>query len=258
MWAHYQIAYLVGTGLILAAVVVLFGLPPQQALSTWMVVALLGWLIEPCLNHTNDRYGEMLWRGDPERLEIALTFDDGPDPVYTEQILDILAREQVRAAFFVVGDQVRRYPWIVARIRDEGHLVGNHTDTHQNLLLCTPSSSRREIDLGRQAIEEVLGEDPHWFRPPWGMRTPITMRQARQSGHQVALWTFDPRDWQQPAPDLLTRRVLENLVPGMVLLLHDANGDRTSTVVALPEIIRESRKRGYRFVRLDEMAPSRR
>lgn len=250
---NYQTAYLLGTGLLTAAWAALTGQQPFTALRVWSGVTVFGALVDPCLNPRNVLYGKTLWRGDPERREVALTFDDGPWPPYTNQILDILAHEEVPAAFFLVGRHARRHPDLVHRIRREGHIVGNHTESHCNLLLSTPWRSQREIAGGRDSIAEVLGEEPIWFRPPWGFRSPLTMLQCRRLRQKVAMWTYDPRDWQCPPPSVLTRRVVDTCVPGSVILLHDGNGDRTATVAALPGIIAELRGQGYRLVSLDEM-----
>ena len=135
----------------------------------------------------------------------------------------------------------------------EGHLVGNHTDTHPNLLFCSPGRARREIEAGTRVVAEVLGEPPRWFRPPYGFRYPWTLLHARSLGQSTALWSNCPRDWQRPGVEVLVRRVVESARPGDVVLLHDGGGDRSQTVQALPLLIRELRARGFRLVRLDRV-----
>lgn len=255
VFENYRTAYVVGTGVL--AVGAYLADPRKRAgraVAGFAAALAVGAALEPCVNPESQGCGPSLARGTTTEPVVALTFDDGPEPPATEEILDVLAEEGVPAAFFCLGRQVRRHPELVERMAREGHLVGNHTDTHANLLLCTPARSRREIEGGAQALEEVLGERPRWFRPPYGFRFPWTLLQARARGQSTALWSNCPRDWQQPGADVLVERVVGSVRPGDVVLLHDGGGDRRQTVQALRELIPALRARGYRFVRLDRLA----
>ncbi len=255
-WVHenYQAAYVVGTGLL--ALGAWLADPRRRvgpALGGWAAALALGAALEPCVNVESQVYGPVLSRGRTEQRVLALTFDDGPSVPETPQILDILRQEGVPASFFCVGEQVRRHPDLVRRMAREGHLVGSHADSHVNLLGCSPERSWREIREGVRVLARILGEEPVWFRPPYGMRYPWTLGQARSLGLSTALWSNCPRDWQAPGAEVLARRVVERLCPGDVVLLHDGGGDRSQTVQALSLLIPLVRARGYRFVRLDAL-----
>ncbi|MBI3928243.1 MAG: polysaccharide deacetylase family protein [Armatimonadetes bacterium] len=254
-WENYRTAFVLGTGAIVMALHAAFGGGRTELwLGAWGAVLALGAALEPCVNPHNEIVGHALWRGSDRLPRIALTFDDGPWPPYTEGILDVLRREGVPASFFVVGRQARRYPELIRRMKQEGHLVGNHTESHRNLLFSLPEVSRTQIEQGAKSIEEVLGEAPVWFRPPWGMRAPWTLRQVVNANQRTALWTICPRDWQRPGPDSIVHRILKTARPGNIVLLHDGNGDRSQTVQALPEVIRGLRQLGYQFATVEEMA----
>lgn len=253
VWENYQTAYLMGTGLLTLGLGKARGRSWKQTLLTYAGVTAVGALLEPCVNPQNERYGEVFWRGDGSRRRVALTFDDGPHPPYTDGVLEVLAREEVTASFFLIGRQVRKYPDLARRLAAAGHLVGSHTENHQNLLFCGASRSLDEITRGHDTLAAALGQASDWFRPPWGFRSPRTLRQLRQLRLQTALWTYDPRDWQRPSPRTLTARVVDNAAPGAIVLLHDGGGDRSATVKALPEIIARLKGHGYKLVRLDQM-----
>ncbi len=188
-----------------------------------------------------------------ERKVVALTFDDGPWPGHTEAILDVLKAEGVQATFFMIGRQVYRYPDVVARIRDEGHTLGNHTEDHVILGRATPEEVRRQVTEGQRAIQSVAGVKPGWFRPPGGSMSARVGHEVARFEMQVAMWSVDPQDWRKPPVATMIQRVLTNVKPGAVVLLHDGGGDRTNTVAAVGPIVRELKKRGYTFVTLDEL-----
>jgi len=256
-WVHenYRLAYVLGTGLLALGA---WAVDPEARVSlglgAWATALALGAVLEPCVNVGSQLYGPVLSRGRTDRAVLALTFDDGPCPPQTTRILDVLAREKVQATFFCLGREVRRHPELVRRMAREGHLVGSHTENHCNLLFSTPGRSRREILEGHRSLALVLGRDPEWFRPPYGMRPPWTLNQARNLGMTTALWSNCPRDWQRPGAEVLARRVVDQARPGDVVLLHDGGGDRSQTVRALELLIPELRRKGFDFVRLDALS----
>lgn len=255
-WVHenYRAAYVIGTG---AIAVGAYLLDPQKrkgrVAAAYAATLAVGAALDHCVDPQSQVCGPVVARGTTHEPVVALTFDDGPSVPHTERILDILKEEGVPAAFFCIGRQVRKHPELVERMVREGHLVGNHTDTHPNLLLCGVGATRREIEGGHRAIAEVLGDAPNWFRPPYGYRSPWTLMQARRVGESTALWSICPRDWQMPGPSVLVERTLRRVQPGDIVLLHDGGGDRSQTVEALPGIIRGLRELGYGLVRLDEI-----
>ncbi|MCT9930949.1 polysaccharide deacetylase family protein [Planotetraspora sp. A-T 1434] len=199
------------------------------------------------------RAGRCLRHGGRERADIALTFDDGPNPPYTGQILDILERYGVPATFFCVGLHASARPGDIARIADMGHAVGNHTWSHPFL----PDLSRPQLGEQIERTEEVLvnagGAVSRLFRPPYGSRTPEVMDWLSAQDVTVVLWDVEPFDWALPGPGVITEKVLAQARPGSIVLMHDGGGDRSQTVAALPGVIEGLLDRGYRFVLVDEL-----
>lgn len=186
---------------------------------------------------------------------VALTFDDGPWPGQTEPVLDILRAHGVHATFFMVGVRVRLAPALAKRVVEEGHLVGNHSQTHQMPKQATPQQVASQMAAGRDTVRQVTGVETGWFRAPGGLVTPVVTAEAAALGERVAGWTVDPQDWRSPGADLVVRRVLKAAHPGAIVLLHDGGGDRRQTIAALPGIVEGLTAQGYRFVTLDELLP---
>ena len=198
---------------------------------------------------------------------VALTFDDGPDPTWTPQILDILQREKVPATFFVVGENAVSEPGLLRRMVAEGHQIGNHTYTHPNLALESLETARIEITATERAVEAITGHGTRLFRAPFmGDAEPTTPDEiepillAQQLGYISIGLHVDPNDWMTPGADAIVSRVVagitstDDLNGGQIVLLHDAGGDRQGTVDALPRIIDTLRARGHRFVPVSELA----
>jgi peptidoglycan-N-acetylglucosamine deacetylase len=183
--------------------------------------------------------------GKPGPLPVALTFDDGPWPNSTGQILAILTQRQAPATFFVVGRQVQRYPDLVRRELAAGMAVGSHSWSHPQPFDRLPTARiRDEITHGRRVLEP-LGARPVGFRPPGGAASPTVLATAQELGDRTVLWSVDPADWQPGVTaDQLVQRVLAGVRPGAIVLLHDGGGDRSATVAALPAIIDGLRRLG--------------
>lgn len=201
------------------------------------------------------------WGFDSSRA-IALTFDDGPDPAYTGQILDILRDKQVHASFFVIGENAQSSPELIDRIYAEGHELGNHTFTHPNLADVSERRTILELNATERFLESRLGHRSLLFRPPYAEDAePETPDQVRPlvltsgMGYYSVGLQIDPDDWKRPPPDEIIRRVLEQADAGAgnVVLLHDAGGDRTATVAALPRLIDTLRARGYHLVTISQL-----
>jgi peptidoglycan/xylan/chitin deacetylase (PgdA/CDA1 family) len=180
---------------------------------------------------------------------LALTFDDGPHADFTPRILAILEEKGVPATFCAIGTQVEAHPELVQQIVDGGHQMCNHTLDHVEGLEARPHDEvEHEVEGGRDAIVDATGEPPPYYRPPGGSLGPAIYEAAAEHDEAVLYWSIDPRDWKKPSRDELVSAVIDQLVPGGIILLHDGGGDREATVAALPAIIDAARARGYTFV----------
>jgi peptidoglycan-N-acetylglucosamine deacetylase len=198
--------------------------------------------------------------GSPAGTMVALTFDDGPDPLYTPQVLELLKTMDVKATFFVVGSKVDRHPEIVAQIAADGHTIGNHSYSHRNLTRLSTFQLVLEIDRTQDAIERACGQRPHLFRPPRGMGSPELFRLLAERDMTLALWSKSSYDWVQPGPSGMVSSLGRAVKAGDILLFHDS-GDffrssgatRVGMLRALPGIIVALRNRGLHMATMDEM-----
>jgi len=211
------------------------------------------------LEPQSSMFGRTYWGGPTAEKLVALTFDDGPNEPYTSRVLDILQREHVHATFFLIGSNVRRLPASVARTVREGHVVGNHSDTHPvGFALNSRAELQREVNSAETSIHTAGGIFPSLFRPPQGLRSPWLMNVLKEDSLTAVTWDDAPRDWDPiPAPELV-KRTLEQVHPGAIILLHDGmnlthEADQSETVKALPGIIEGLRARGYRIVTVPEL-----
>ena len=188
---------------------------------------------------------------------VALTFDDGPDPVFTPRVLDILAQFGVRGTFFVIGKRAEQHPEIIRAIAEAGHEVGNHTYTHRPLWLLSPRRTREEIDRCTHVLTTILGKPPRYFRPPWGQSNIAAVRHSVRIRQQRVLWSLRGEGWLPLArPEMIVRTVARRLHPGAIIDLHDGDGfARTPPrlVTALPGLLRLLQERGYRSLTLSEL-----
>jgi peptidoglycan/xylan/chitin deacetylase (PgdA/CDA1 family) len=191
--------------------------------------------------------GRCLARGPGTGPQVALTFDDGPDPVFTAQVLEILRRYGAVGTFFCVGLNARAYPELVGRITDAGHLVGNHTWSHPYLPDLTRDELLRQIDMTDAALGTV-----GLVRPPYGARSPEVLHWLAGHDRTTVLWDVDVRDWALPGTAAIVA-ASGTASAGSVVLMHDGGGDRRQTVEALPAVIEGLLDRGYRFVTVDRL-----
>lgn len=189
---------------------------------------------------------------------VSITFDDGPNPDATPAILDVLAREQVSATFFVLGRHAERWPHLVRRTANDGHQLGNHGYWHRKLHRRGPGYVRDDLTRGTEAIVEASGGvRPRHFRAPHGFRSPWVTPIARSLGQRTVGWSLGVWDSARPGAGEIARRAVEGMHRGSILLLHDgdgydASGDRMQTAEALPLIIHGLRARGFRFTTLPD------
>ncbi|MBR6477895.1 MAG: polysaccharide deacetylase family protein [Lachnospiraceae bacterium] len=182
-----------------------------------------------------------------ERRRIALTFDDGPHPVYTEELLDGLKERGVKATFFVTGEHARQYPDLIRRMQEEGHLIGNHTYSHVQLRRDHQEEFIRELQMTNEVITSITGEEVLYVRPPYG-----SWDRCLEKGLNMfpVLWTIDPTDWSCLNADTVTCRVEKKAKDNAIILLHDSY---QSSVDAALRIVDELSKEGYEFVTVDEV-----
>jgi peptidoglycan/xylan/chitin deacetylase (PgdA/CDA1 family) len=213
---------------------------------------------------TSQIFGRTILAGS-DIQEVALTFDDGPNDPYTQQLLELLAWHQVHATFFVIGSFVRRRPEIVRAIRQGGHLVGNHTMTHPSLLWERPARVREELAGCKAAIEDAIGEPVEWFRPPFGARRPDVLRTAAELGLTSVMWNVTAHDWDATDPKALAARVQSGIRcnrrrhQGSNILLHDGGHrqlgtDRSVTLAATRSLLEAWAGSALRLVTVDAWA----
>ncbi|MGW5283528.1 polysaccharide deacetylase family protein [Streptomyces collinus] len=178
---------------------------------------------------------------------MMLTYDDGPNPAYTPHILDTLAKYGVRAMFFVCGECVVDNKELLARMADEGHVVGNHTWTHPLLTGLARGEIRSEMERTSDVIEDAYGERPQWFRAPYGAWNRAAFQLGAEMGMEPMAWTVDTTDWETPGTGVIVDRVESGAAPGVVVLSHDAGGDRSQSVHAIREYLPYLLDSGYQL-----------
>ncbi|WP_327319692.1 polysaccharide deacetylase family protein [Streptomyces sp. NBC_01235] len=176
---------------------------------------------------------------------MVLTFDDGPDPRYTPAILDTLAEYDVRAMFFVCGGMAVDNQELLGRMADDGHIVGNHTWSHPLLTTLTRRQIHSEMSRTSDVIEEGYGERPRWFRAPYGAWNRAAFQLGAELGMEPLAWTVDTLDWTTPGTGTIVDRVERGAAPGVVVLSHDAGGDRSQSVRALRRYLPQLLDSGY-------------
>lgn len=193
---------------------------------------------------------EIYWQLKTKKNLVALTFDDGPNPKFTPKILDILKQNKIQATFFDIGNKMLKYPQIVKRQVKEGHLIGNHTFSHPDLILDSEKSIYKELEKTEKIIEAETGSRTYLFRPPKGLLDSQIFRAVQQFGYKIVLWGVGVENHKLKTPQELASRVIANTHPGTIILAHDGRLNRSKTILAIKIIIKELKKRGYKFVSL--------
>ncbi len=211
----------------------------------------------------NQWFGKTIVSGPTDQRVVALTYDDGPNPPYTDRILDVLAREKVPATFFVVGRAVVAYPKTMHRIVAGGNAIGNHTWDHRHLVLLPRAGLRAEMQRTDDAIQQTVHVRTRLMRPPFGARDWLVLDEMRRLGYIVVMWSVPlPRDWEYPSPQTIAHRVTAHVKDGSIIVLHDGNRgllctarrlservcNRAADIEATRLIVEELKSRGYRFV----------
>jgi peptidoglycan/xylan/chitin deacetylase (PgdA/CDA1 family) len=214
--------------------------------------AVFGAACHGAFHRNSPLFGPALGRLPTGAREVALTFDDGPNPNATPLVLDTLKAEGVQATFFLLGRHVERWPDLAKRVAAEGHTIANHGYYHRQLTFKTPSYVRDDLERGTNAIVQASGSQPRLFRAPHGFRSPWVNSIAHSLGQRIIGWTLGVWDSARPGTETIARRSIDGSRPGTILLLHDGDGydpdgDRLQTASALPSIIKGLRDRGFGF-----------
>ena len=208
----------------------------------------------------NSFYGETITSGkvvDGKKI-VALTFDDGPYPPFTQNLLAVLEEKQVKATFFVVGNNASKYPEVVRLVEGQGHEVALHAGEHKDFLKLNSSELAGNITSGKKVLKDLIGKPVKYMRPPHGFRDWAVMEEAYDFGLKVVNWSVIPRDWTNPGAQVIADRVCKDVFPGAIVLLHDGDApsqtaSREQTVEATAIIIDELRKQGYNFVTVSQL-----
>ena len=195
--------------------------------------------------------------------KIAITFDDGPSPIWTPLILDELKKSDVKATFFMIGHHVQKYPHIARRVVEEGHAIGNHGYAHSVILYYTQAEIEEEIKYTEHVIKNVTGKTTTMYRPPKAWMTKSIKQKIKDIGYDVVLWSLNSKDWAGFPPQFITDHLVRSVKGGDIILFHDSGnvlkaegGDRSRTVKAVGYLIRELHKKGFEFVTVEELLHS--
>jgi len=231
-------------------------LPRGKRIQVWLVLVaviiaglVLAYLIFGRLQ------GRLIYGIETREKVVALTYDDGPHPIYTPQILRILAQYHIKATFFMIGSRMEQYPDIVRMVAAQGHVIGSHTYTHpSNFEDLPPKALRQELEQCDRVITNFTGKQPEYFRPPLGYVNNAVLHAAKLKGYHTVLWTVSADHHDAPTPALMAKRVMQRIQPGGIILAHDGSFDsRWKDVAATPLIIDALLKKGYRFVTVPEL-----
>jgi peptidoglycan/xylan/chitin deacetylase (PgdA/CDA1 family) len=197
-------------------------------------------------------YTPFVRQGGDRGRDVALTFDDGPGP-YTPGVLDALERAHAPATFFVIGTEMRYFSASTAREIRDGFVIGDHTESHPEMARLSAHDQHEELFEQIARIELLGGPRPDLFRPPYGSFNATTFRELHDMHLLMVLWSVDTGDYEQPGVSVIVRRALEGAKPGAIILMHDAGGNRSQTIAALPEAIRQLRARGFHLVTVPQL-----
>ena len=206
-------------------------------------------------------YGRTFIGLGPGSRQIALTYDDGPNDPHTLRLLEVLAKHNVHATFFLIGRYVQQQQQIARAIVQAGHVVGNHTFTHPLLIFKSEAEIRQELTQCRDALQDAIGQPSNLFRPPFGGRRPAVLRAARELGLEPVMWNVTGYDWNAPPAAAIERKVTKQIRGGDIILLHDGGhkqmgADRSQTVIATDHLITRYKAEGYEFVTIPQMMES--
>ncbi|MDF0552159.1 polysaccharide deacetylase family protein [Kamptonema sp. UHCC 0994] len=218
-----------------------------------MALAPIFPVIHPILKRT---FPNCLWTGDVNRCEIALTFDDGPHPQHTPQLLKVLDKYNIKASFFVLGLCVQRYPQIAKSIYEKGHWIGLHGYQHISFPKLTPTDLKLELENTQNHIYKACSLAPQLVRdvrPPNGLFTPRQLDLLTGWGYRPVMWSVVPEDWVRPGVSVVVNRVIQQACSGSIIVLHDGHCGGEDVALSAAEIIPLLLDRGYNFVTIDKI-----
>ncbi|WP_026564805.1 polysaccharide deacetylase family protein [Bacillus sp. UNC41MFS5] len=185
---------------------------------------------------------------------VAITFDDGPNPTYTPQVLEIFSEAVGKATFFMIGEQMKKYPEVVKQVAALGHEIGNHTFTHPKLSQLSNSECLEEIEQNEKLIEELTGQNPVVFRPPYLDYNQGTVSLLQQKGYpMIGALNLEAQDWEQPGARHILEKSRDVIKNGSILIFHDGYGDRSQTIEAVRKLVSEITSQGYQLVTVSEL-----
>jgi len=198
-------------------------------------------------------FGELVNHVDTKEKVVALTYDDGPNPPYTNQLIGILERNQIKATFFVVGNIIEKHRATVRLVLSKGHELGNHSYSHQKMTSENPSFIRSEIEKTDQLLRQLGVKEEIHFRAPYGRKFLVLPYLLAKMNKKNILWNVNPNDYKALNSEVIENYVLEHVSPGSIILLHDGGGDRSRTVTATESLIKKLGERGYTFKTVSEL-----
>lgn len=202
-----------------------------------------------------EKTGHVIWEVNTDKRLVAITFDDGPHPIFTAQILDLLSKYNAKATFFVSGNKAKAYPELIKRQIQEGHEVGNHTYHHFSTRIRSAQLSL-ELDKTNKVFEELTGRKMSLYRPVEGVYNDEIINTAIKNGYDIIMWSWhqDPRDWSNPGTARIVNHITKRVTPGDIILLHDwGNLSESQTVQALEPILKYLKENNYRSVTISEL-----
>lgn len=198
-------------------------------------------------------FAEIFYQGKVTKKNVALTFDDGPSSPYTIQLLEIFDQYNVKATFFVTGENIKKYPEIIRRIIAQGHELGNHSYSHRNLIFKSVSFVRKEVKKTDQLLHELGVKKEIHFRPPFGRLFFQILFVMSKLNKKIIMWNIGPKDFKDYKSEELVAKVLVKLKPGSIIVLHDGVGDRSRLVGVTEILIKSIQDKGYEFKTVSEL-----
>ncbi|ELK45604.1 polysaccharide deacetylase family protein [Bacillus sp. SB49] len=237
----------------------------MKNISNWIaVLVLLFACISTTYSHASElkrprsfyeNQGSAVWEVPNPSKSVAITFDDGPSETYTPEILDLLAKYDAKATFFVMGSRAEENPEVIRQTALAGHEIANHTYSHGNIPRMSTTEIKEDLNRTNDVIEGITNTSTTLFRPPGGYYDTRIINAVNEEGYTFVLWSWhqDTYDWKQPGAGKIVANVLTKVQNGDIILFHDGGGDRSQTVQALKKILPELKKRGYQLVTVSEL-----